>query len=102
MIGRREELAAILRYVDAMGTLTHTKNVIFVTGEAGMGKSTMLKEVKQSLAKRTSGLRPLVATTECSTPLLGQDVGEMEALQPWAQLMQQMLTYESEPHKKGE
>ena len=102
MIGRTHELQTILGQVDAMCSLKHKQNVLFVTGEAGIGKSTMLGHVGELLGKRRGPTAPLAVLTECSTPLLGQDVGQVEALEPWAELLEKILEHDGEPGRAKE
>ena len=80
----------------------HTQNVVFVTGEAGIGKTTFLKAIEDELSLRKGPDAPLVVSTECSTPLLGQDVGQVEALEPWAELLEDIVRHDGEPEKKKE
>jgi predicted ATPase len=96
MIGRTAELERIVGQVDAMVARTHRSNVMFVTGEAGMGKTTMLRAVEERLVRRGGHDGPLVVSTECSTPLLGQDVGQVEALEPWAELLEHILKHDGQ------
>lgn len=92
MIGRTREIDTILRHVDRPPSGRERRpNVVFVTGEAGIGKSTLMRAVVDALKRRTGPSAPLVASTECSTPLLGQDVGQMEALEPWAELLEELV-----------
>ncbi|HCN04197.1 MAG TPA: AAA family ATPase, partial [Bacteroidetes bacterium] len=52
------------------------QRVLFMTGEAGIGKTTLLRELQLQLETEDSN-NILVARTECSTPVAGQDVGEV-------------------------
>ena len=102
MIGRTQELQVILDQVDAMCAQKHKQNVLFVTGEAGIGKSTMLSHVGEILSRQKGPSAPLAVSTECSTPLLGQDVGQVEALEPWAELLEKILEHDGEPGRAKE
>src|SRR5215470_17737958 len=109
MIGRAAELQGLLGRVDAMCARAHSQNVVFVTGEAGMGKTTLLRAVEDRLSRRrqngssSAGAgAPIVVSTECSTPLLGQDVGQAEALEPWAELLEDIVRHDGSPAKKIE
>jgi len=112
MIGRTRELATLLAHVDATCAALpsavparaqdHTRNVVFVTGEAGVGKTTLLETFRAALAQRTGPNAPLVAATECSTPLLGQDVGQVEALEPWAELLEKIVEHDGDPKRTKE
>lgn len=106
MIGRAAELQSLLGRVDAMCARAHSQNVVFVTGEAGMGKTTLLRAVEDRLTRRqqngAAAQAPIVVSTECSTPLLGQDVGQAEALEPWAELLEDIVRHDGSPAKKKE
>ena len=43
MIGRRAELDRVVADVQRVCALDHKHNVLFVTGEAGIGKTTLIK-----------------------------------------------------------
>ena len=90
MIGRNEQIAQARRFVEAALGASATSNVLFVTGEAGIGKSTLLRMIDSECREMTPP--PLVGLTACSTPLAGQDLGAIEALEPWAQIMAQLAT----------
>ncbi|MCU0329707.1 MAG: tetratricopeptide repeat protein [Candidatus Kapabacteria bacterium] len=85
----REQLVeAIVGHIN--GSVPSRKgNVVFVTGEAGIGKTTLLNHCRRVLAE--SQPTPLVAAVECSTPLAGQGVGEAEALKPFADVLAKLL-----------
>jgi tetratricopeptide (TPR) repeat protein len=102
MIGRAAELQDLLARVDAMCRRAHAQNVVFVTGEAGAGKTTLLRRVADVLGHREGPGAPLAVSTECSTPLLGQDVGQAEALEPWAELLADIVTDDAGPARKKE
>jgi len=61
------------------------ERVLFLTGEAGIGKSTLIKQLLSDL--ETDAKPPIVATAECSTPVAGSSVGHVEALKPFADIM---------------
>ncbi len=67
--------------------------VIALCAEAGMGKSTLLAEillqVQSHFAKAEVPVLSVMAA--CSAPLAGQNIGAVEALQPWAQLLAQLV-----------
>lgn len=98
MIGRTEQLEQIMRAISSLAPGSSAANVLFVTGEAGIGKSTLLAAVREECARLANP--PLVAITECSTPLAGQDIGEVESLQPWGELMAALVT--ARPEKRNE
>jgi len=95
-------MSVIVSHADAMCALRQKQNVVFVTGEAGIGKTTMLDSVRLELLTRSGPNAPVVVATECSTPLLGQDVGQVEALEPWAELMEKIVAYDGGPGKSKE
>ncbi|MBK9184521.1 MAG: ATP-binding protein [Ignavibacteria bacterium] len=68
--------------------LSGTKPVVFLTGEAGMGKSTMLRGLKEEIARDHTAVR--IADVDCSSPLAGINVGAVEALYPWIQMMREL------------
>lgn len=74
------------------------QRVLFMTGEAGIGKTTLLRELQLQLETEDSN-NILVARTECSTPVAGQDVGEVEALKPFADVLADLITHAAEPQK---
>jgi tetratricopeptide (TPR) repeat protein len=97
MIGRTEQLEQIMQAIASIGAGAGP-NVLFVTGEAGIGKSTLLAAVRREC--EALAVSPTVAITECSTPLAGQDIGEVESLQPWGEIMAGLVT--SRPERRTE
>ncbi len=69
------------------------ERVLFMTGEAGIGKSTLLSQLIAELVNdaangdTTRAATPIIATAECSTPVAGSGVGFVEALKPFADIM---------------
>lgn len=61
------------------------ERVLFMTGEAGIGKSTLIKQLRAEL--ETDARPPIIAIAECSTPVAGSGVGHVEALKPFADIM---------------
>jgi tetratricopeptide (TPR) repeat protein len=102
MIGRAKELNAVLAKVRAMCAHEQGPNVVFVTGEAGVGKTTFLRALEQEIGETHGTSAPLAVSTECSTPLLGHDVGQVEALQPWAEILERILAHDSAAAKKAD
>ncbi|HVK40137.1 MAG TPA: ATP-binding protein, partial [Candidatus Kapabacteria bacterium] len=90
MIGRDAQIAEAIRFIEAAVEGRGEANVLFVTGEAGIGKSTLLGMIRDACERMIPA--PVVALTACSTPLAGQDIGAVEALEPWAQLLAQIAT----------
>ena len=90
MIGRDAQITEAIRFIEAAVEGRGEANVLFVTGEAGIGKSTLLGMIRDACERMIPA--PVVALTACSTPLAGQDIGAVEALEPWAQLLAQIAT----------
>jgi predicted ATPase len=67
------------------------EKVIFVEGEAGIGKTTLIKELIKKIAD--SGTDCQFAFTECSTPIAGNDIGQFEALSPWIKIFHDLEFY---------
>ncbi len=112
MIGRQEQLDGILSHVTRFFNGKSKENVLFVTGEAGIGKSTLLTAARTRMPQVVDAIsavspeagawkdRPLVsASAECSTPLFGADIGESEALKPWVDLIEQLIA--GDAHQNG-
>src|SRR5690349_250890 len=98
MVGREEEIERILRQLESVVSGTARQNVLFITGEAGLGKSTLLGGVEDACSRLTAP--PTVAIVQCSTPLAGRDLGEVEALGPWIEIMSRLATMRNEPQKE--
>ncbi len=77
-----DELTSTVRSMLAQGG---TERVLFMTGEAGIGKSTLIQQLLANL--ESDAKPPLVAAAECSTPVAGTGVGQVEALKPFADIM---------------
>lgn len=94
LIGRDRQYNAILNSILKIIQGEAAKRVIFLTGEAGIGKSTLLGNLKSSLKQPGRFLeenRPIVANAECTTPIAGQEIGSAEALKPWADILQRLI-----------
>jgi tetratricopeptide (TPR) repeat protein len=63
-------------------------NAAFLTGEAGIGKTTLLAEFKTQYENLYPG--NLVLITECSTPIAGYDIGAVESLHPWTNILSKL------------
>ncbi|CAN5395451.1 hypothetical protein BH10BAC6_BH10BAC6_13040 [soil metagenome] len=68
--------------------LSGTSPVLFVTGEAGIGKSTLLRTIKSDILRDHANV--CVADVDCSAPIAGMHVGAVEALHPWVSLMREL------------
>lgn len=89
IVGRDLQLDAIRGQLIAMARGERGVKVVFITGEAGIGKSTLLKEVFSMCGSLPVPAR--VAQVECSTPLMGEDIGEVESLAPWIAVMRELV-----------
>src|SRR5688572_13130027 len=87
-VGREAQREELRRLIGAIVARSAQANVLFVTGEAGIGKSTLLAMLPEIVGELPGGL--LVETVACSTPVAGRDIGQMEALSPWAELMSRL------------
>jgi predicted ATPase len=88
LIGREEQIEEICRRAESPGSGGEDANVLFIVGEAGIGKSALLREATARL--RGSSRPPLLAVAECSTPLADREIGEVEALQPWGEIIAEL------------
>jgi Cdc6-like AAA superfamily ATPase len=86
----------------------YPERVLFITGEAGIGKSTLLRQLVEEFRaedagrpKRNASNQPLIAHTECSTPIGGSGVGQVEALKPFADIMSSLIELGGEAAKKS-
>jgi len=82
---RRTILDELTGTVRSMLAREVPERVLFLTGEAGIGKSTLIKQLLGDL--ETDARPPIVAIAECSTPVAGSSVGHVEALKPFADIM---------------
>ncbi len=97
--GRTDQL---LRLRKAIGTLLQggdVPNTIVLSGEAGIGKTTLLDTLVDKL--RSSPDPPIVVRALCSTPLAGHDIGEVEALAPWLHIVSQLANEQNENRVHG-
>lgn len=86
---RREVLNVLTTTVRSMLQLQVTERVLFLTGEAGIGKSTLIRQLITQLGADEEP--PIIAMTECSTPVAGTGVGFVEALKPFADVMASLV-----------
>ncbi|HET7152811.1 MAG TPA: tetratricopeptide repeat protein [Candidatus Kapabacteria bacterium] len=80
LAGRNEELNALNTAFRQM--LEGKGGVLFLTGEAGLGKTTLVHEWWKSASSPA-----LFSEAACSIPIGNVDVGRLEALQPWADIV---------------
>jgi len=71
-------------------------SILFLTGEAGLGKTTLVHEWWKTVAPDTA----IYAEAACSIPIGNIDVGRLEALQPWADIVAQLQSYGDKSKKK--
>src|SRR5579863_388362 len=93
LVGRIQELKILNESFNKM--LSGKGSVLFLTGEAGLGKTTLIHEWWKTLTSPA-----LYAEAACSIPIANIDVGALEALQPWADVIAQLQTTEGETKKK--
>ncbi|HET7152455.1 MAG TPA: AAA family ATPase, partial [Candidatus Kapabacteria bacterium] len=93
LVGREQELRVLN---DSFRKMQEGKgSVLFITGEAGLGKTTLIHEWWARLSPSA-----LYAEAACSIPIGNTNVGKIEALQPWADVIAQLQSYDHET-KKG-
>lgn len=106
---RRTILHELTATVRAMLAREMPERVVFLTGEAGIGKSTLLRQLVEELesgvtttqGKSTDSTQlPTIAIAECSTPVAGSGVGLVEALKPFADIMAALLEAGADTSKK--
>lgn len=98
LVGRESELNSILSSIDKIIKYEEAKHVIFITGEAGIGKSTLVEALKKSLSERGRFLeesQPLIAYAACTTPIAGHEIGSAEALKPWTDIFQKLAVQDT-------
>ena len=94
---RRTILDELTTTVRAMLARETPERVLFMTGEAGIGKTTLLKQLVLELesdvahGETARPATPIIATAECSTPVAGSGVGFVEALKPFADIMSALV-----------
>src|SRR5579863_2247023 len=94
LVGREQELNALNAHYKEM--LSGKGSILFLTGEAGLGKTTLVHEWWKTVAPDTA----IYAEAACSIPVGNVDVGRLEALQPWADIVAQLQGHEEQGKKK--
>jgi len=88
-IGRKEEGSRLTNCLHE--TLNGKGQVILISGEAGIGKTTLIEHwwesVSQDFGKNLNWASPVFARSSCSIPVGGMNVGELEALQPFYDIL---------------
>src|SRR5579883_1315312 len=93
LVGRTEELNTLNASFQQM--LEGKGNVLFLTGEAGLGKTMLVHEWWKTVSSPA-----FYAEAACSIPIGNVDVGMLEALQPWADIIAQLQSFGSSVGKK--
>jgi predicted ATPase len=91
LVGRELELQELDARLKAMRK--GEGSILFIAGEAGLGKTSLVKHWWGTVQMKYRQLdlpAPLFAETACSVPVASTDVGQLEALQPFAGLMQSL------------
>ncbi|MCE2502747.1 MAG: ATP-binding protein [Chlorobi bacterium] len=70
IVGRAQQIAELCEHIDTVLAGKDELNTFFVSGEAGIGKTTLLAALQEKLL--SSPHLPTIITTDCSTPLAGQ------------------------------
>src|SRR5579872_6781193 len=94
LVGRTQELNTLNASFRQM--LEGKGNILFLTGEAGLGKTTLVHEWWKTVAPESA----IYAEAACSIPIGNVDVGQLEALQPWADIVMQLQLSEDKGKKK--
>ena len=97
--GRTEQILHLRQSVGRALRGEHVPNTVVLTGEAGIGKTTLLDTLVDKL--HSSPEPPIVARALCSTPLAGRDIGEVEALAPWLHIVAQLANEQNERLVRG-
>ncbi|HZV13452.1 MAG TPA: AAA family ATPase, partial [Candidatus Kapabacteria bacterium] len=93
LVGRTQELNTLNASFQQM--LEGKGSVLFLTGEAGLGKTTLIHEWWKTVSSPA-----LYAEAACSIPIGNVEVGTLEALQPWADIIAQLQTSENKGTNK--
>jgi len=94
LVGRTRELDVLNSSFRQM--LEGKGNILFLTGEAGLGKTTLVHEWWKTAVPDSA----IYAEAACSIPIGNVDVGRLEALQPWADIVVQLETHSEKDKKK--
>jgi len=97
LTGREIQINSILASINKIIKRKEAKRVIFLTGEAGVGKSTLIENLRRMLNERgrfQEEERPYAVYAACTTPVANQDIGSSEALKPWADILQKLINAE--------
>ena len=98
LVGRDQELSELNLHYEEM--MHGSGSILFLTGEAGLGKTTLVHEwwgdvkLRHTQNEESGENEPLFIEAVCSIPIGGAEVGVLEALQPWADILSQLHTVE--------
>lgn len=86
--GRDHELALLDAQLQSM--MEGNGVALFLTGEAGIGKTTLVREWWDAVQRsgRTANSNLLFASASCSVPVMDSSLQALDALQPFAEIMQ--------------
>jgi tetratricopeptide (TPR) repeat protein len=99
LVGREQELGVLTAHYEKM--LAGSGSVLFLAGEAGLGKTTLVHEWASGIGHQALGNDDYSSDVQhpapnacflesaCSIPIGNVHVGQMEALQPWVDVMDQ-------------
>ncbi|HET7152453.1 MAG TPA: tetratricopeptide repeat protein [Candidatus Kapabacteria bacterium] len=91
LVGREKEIASL--DVIYANMLRSKGGVLFVTGEAGLGKTTLIHEWWKDTAIGAltgSNPYPIFAESACSTPTGNMELPDQGAFQPWGEIVRQI------------
>jgi len=94
LVGRALELGTLNSSFDSM--LSGVGSVLFIAGEAGLGKTTLVYEWWKTVTPDAATF----AAAACSIPIGNVDVGMLEALQPWADIVATLQSSDIQAKKK--
>ncbi len=87
-VGREQELAELeTRYEEI---LKGKGNILFLSGDIGMGKTSLVHHWYRGVS--LSLRPPLFVKAVCTIPMGGSEVGTLESLEPWADILTQLVT----------
>jgi tetratricopeptide (TPR) repeat protein len=91
-VGRKSELDALESHLQE--ALAGRSKVVFITGEAGIGKTALVERFRDQVLPSYPEVR--FASAECDTPIGGTDVGEGDSYAPFKTLIAQLVNKDQE------
>jgi len=89
LVGREQELNVLNERLTR--TLDGEGSIVFLTGEAGLGKTTLVREWWKTIEANYQQIdTPLFVEGVCSIPTANMNVADVEALQVWADIIAQI------------